>query len=238
MNYYLAGNRVFAIGIFLTGWILLASQTNGAAQENSTNVFAASSVLPPDIKRVVMLPLACDESRMDLYDNCEKFGLVLQSELIKTERFEVVLANSETLRISTGKLSWTGAEALPENFFTSLNQVYDCDAVLFCQLTALHGYPPLAVGWRLKLVDSRTKKIIWAADEIFDASNPKTAKMAQKYQSHVQQTDEKAKTFFKLALTYANRETPEIGGQWDILHSPRFFGRYAAAALLETLPKR
>ncbi len=234
----LAGNRRFAIYILLAGCVLLASRTDGAAQESSTNVFISTPILPLAIKRVVMLPLACNESRADLFDNCEKFGPVFQSELIKTRRFEVVLASPETLRISTGKLSWTGAEALPENFFGSLNQVYGCDAVLFCQLTALHAYPPLAIGWRLKLVDSHTRKIIWAADEIFDASNPETAKSAEKYQSHVQQTDEKTKTFFKLMLTYANREMPAVGDQWDILNSPRFFGRYAAAALLETLPKR
>jgi len=235
---YLAGQRMFAICILLASCILLAGRTSRAAQESSTNIFISSSILPLDLKRVVMLPLACAESRADLSDACEKFGPVLQAELIKTRRFEVVFASPETVRISTGKLSWTGAEALPPNFFDSLNQVYGCDAVLFCQLTTLHAYPPLAVGWRLKLVNSRTKKIIWSADELFDASNPETAKKAEAYQSHQQQTDKKTKGFFKLMWTYANRETPPVGDQWDILNSPRFFGRYAAATLLETLPKR
>jgi hypothetical protein len=233
-----ANNRLFTIFLLLTGGILMAGRMSGLAGESSTNVFISSPRLPAEIKRVVMLPLACDESRADLADDCEKLGPVCQAELIKTKLFEVVSADAETLRISTGKLSWTGAEALPGNFFESLNRVYGCDAVLFCQLTALHAYAPLAIGWRMKLVDSHTKKIIWAADELFDAGNPETAKKAQEYQSHAQHTDVKSKSFFKLLFTYANRETPPVGDQWDILNSPHFFGQYAAAALLATLPHR
>lgn len=237
MNFF-ARKRLFAICLLLTGGILLAGRMDGRADESPTNVFVTSSFMPLEIGRVVMLPLACDESRVDLADGCEKLGPICQAELIKTRRFEVVSADPETLRISTGKSSWTGAEILPGNFFESLNQVYGCDAVLFCQLTTLHAYAPLVVGWRMKLVDSHTKKIIWAADELFDAGNPETAKNAQAYQSHLQQTDVKTKTFFKRLFTFANRETPPVVDQWDILNSPRFFGRYAAASVLATLPKR
>jgi hypothetical protein len=237
MNFF-ARHRLFVICLLLTGEILLAGRMNGRAEEGLTNVFVTSSFMPLEIRRVVLLPLACDESRADLVDGCEKLGPVCQAELIRTKRFEVISADAETLRISTGKSSWTGAETLPENFFTSLNQVYGCDAVVFCQLTTLHAYPPLAVGWRMKLVDSHTKKILWAADELFDAGNPETAKNAQAYQSHLQQTDVKTKTFFQRLFTYADRRTPPMADQWNILNSPRFFGRYAAASVLATLPKR
>jgi len=53
------------------------------------------------------------------------------------------------------------AEILPPDFLDSLQRVYGCDAVLFCELSTFRAYAPLAVGWRMKLVDVRTRQILW-----------------------------------------------------------------------------
>ncbi|MFO1475818.1 MAG: hypothetical protein U1F98_04100 [Verrucomicrobiota bacterium] len=125
--------------------------------------------LAPDVKRVAMLPLACEDKRIDLVDGCESLSTVLQSELIKTKKFEIVTVSRDLLRDRTGRPTWTGAEMLPPELFESLRQLYGCDAILFCQLTTFRPYAPLAVGWRLRLVDARTRQTLWATDEVFDA---------------------------------------------------------------------
>src|ERR1035441_7903692 len=41
---------------------------------------------------------------------------------------------------------------------------------------------PLAVGWRLKLVDARSGQIIWSVDELFDAARPGVFRAAQRFE--------------------------------------------------------
>jgi hypothetical protein len=96
----------------------------------------------------------------------------------------------------------------------------------------------MVIGWRMKLVDISTQKIIWAADTVFDAGDPGVCKDAEAYQKH-QQGAEKPSTFFRRVWTWLNRyPEPASDDQWTILNSPRYFGEYSASTLLQTLPKR
>jgi hypothetical protein len=217
-----AGNRRFRF-VRVCGWLaagVLFGSVIQAADSQPGNVFAWPPVLPPELQRVAVLPLATAGSDVDLSDGGEALGPVLFDELVRTEKFEVVAVRPENLRASSGRAAWTGTEKLPKNFFESLRREYGCDAVLFCELTVYHAYAPLAVGWRLKLADARTHKIIWAADEVFDAGQPDVSqKIWQFFQNHE-----------KVA---AKAET-----RWRAANSPRQFGSYTAAQLLNRLPVR
>jgi hypothetical protein len=91
---------------------------------------------------------------------------------------------------------------------------------LFCELTEFRAYPPLAVGWRLKLVDVRQRKTLWAGDEHFDAGNPAVLSGARLYQHHGQVV------------------LDDDSGGWLAMNSPRWFGEYSIGSLLGTLPAR
>lgn len=227
---YLLGRRLWC-----TGWIggllvacviligcalpsrLITSMTPGYRPEN---VFLYAHALSPDLKCVAVLPLACEDRRPDLQDGCEALNPVFQAELIKTRKFEVVGVSPEVLRNCTGRMAWTGTEVLPQEFFDSLREVSGCDAVLLCQLTAFRAYEPLAVGWRMRLVDARTGQTLWAVDELFDAGHPSGLNGARHYQ------------WAELQGSYND------SGRWLMRNSPREFGQYAAAQVLATLPKR
>lgn len=183
------------------------------------NIFAYPAKLSPDLLRVAVLPLAAEGRDADLPEGCDVLNPILRDELVKTKKFEVVAVSPEVLRHRTGQPAWTGAETLPADLLESLRRVYGCDAVLFAELTAFRAYAPLAVGWRLKLVDARSGQTLWAADEIFDASRPAVAGGAKHFQ----------------------RRAPLAGGpadDWAMLNSPRQFGRFSAAAVLACLPER
>jgi hypothetical protein len=184
------------------------------------NFFSFWSRLAPDIKRVVVLPIACDPQRPELLDGCTLLQPILETELTKTGRFEVVPANAESLCIRTGSDFWTGSEVLPNDFLTGLREQYGCDAVLFCQLTEFRSYSPLAVGWRMRLVEVRSRQTLWAVDEMFDGGNASVLSGATQYQ--------------------AAEEGPvsKRSGHWPISVSPRRFAQYAAAQILATLPER
>lgn len=181
------------------------------------NVFTYPERLSLNLRRVALLPLTSDQDGAVLAAGCEALGPVLRNELIKVKRFEVVSVDAKTLREFTGRPAWAGTESLPPDFFDSLKKTYGCDAVMFCELTVFHAYPPLAVGWRLKLVDASTKQVIWAADEIFDDSDSSVARGAKHF---------------------AERQSAAEPAGWSVRHSPRMFGHYTAATLLACLPNR
>ncbi len=226
---------IISLGLFFGGWTAWA----GDAGASSPNVYRASPQLPPELRRVVVLPLACDQFAGTVADGCRMLDPVLNAALVKTSRFEVVDATPEELRRCTGKMSWTGEEVLPADFFDGLRNVYGCDAVLFCQLTIFRPSAPLAVGWRLKLADAKTGKILWAADEIFDASNLEVAKSAQQFEKRDQPHHGFAfgvYSFFAWCISTPTRSA--LDDQWKVLHSPRYFGQFSAEQILQTLPQR
>ncbi len=224
------------------GCLLCAVLFNGlnlfAGDAPPDNVFTASAILPASLKRVAILPLAHEDSPNDLAAGCEMLYPVLQAELIKTKKFEVVAASPKTVQGLTGQSSWTGGEVLPADFFSSLQRVYGCDAVLFCELSAFHAYPPLTIGWRMKLVDVSTQKIIWSADVVYDASDPAVSKRAQDFEKQ-QEGTEKPASFFRRIVTWLDRRSePATDQPWPVLNSPRYFGQFTTEKLLQTLPER
>jgi hypothetical protein len=184
------------------------------------NIYARPPWLSLTLKRVAVLPLAAAIADHDLPNGCEALAPLLGEELVKIKRFEVVSVSAETLRRRTGRSQWTGTESLPPDFFTFLQGEYGCDGVLFCELTTYQAYAPLAVGWRLKLVDIRTGQILWSVDELFDASRPAVARAAQKFGESPSR------------WPFPRQEN------WVALNSPRQFGRYAVASVLKTVPQR
>ncbi|HSY16691.1 MAG TPA: hypothetical protein VK815_00080 [Candidatus Acidoferrales bacterium] len=184
------------------------------------NVFVYPTKLSLDFRRVAVLPIAPAANDHDLPEGCEALNPVLWEQIVKTKKFEAVTVDASHLSRRTGRAAWTGNEVLPPDFLAYLRREYDCDGVLFAELTTYRAYSPLAVGWRFKLVDARTGQIIWSADELFDASRPEIQRAADHFEAE--------KPAIPL-ITVKN---------WAMTSSPRLFGRYTAAALLDTLPER
>ena len=148
---------------------------------------------------------------------------ILQSELGKSERFELVPVSGEQLRQWTGRSALRSDEALPADLFERLCAGTGCDGVLFSQLTVYQPYPPVAVGWKFSLVECAGEKkgqILWSADEILDSGEPGVARGARAY--------------------YARQIRNEalLSDPTMVLYSPRQFGRYSLDNLLATLPAR
>jgi hypothetical protein len=186
------------------------------------NTFLISPVLPDDLRRVAVLPLAWEGTSNDLSHGSEVLGPVLLAELTKTKKFEVVAVGHEDLGHQTGRQKWTGVEILPADLLGFLQRVYGCDAVLFCQLTTFRPYAPLAVGWRMKLVEARSGHILWAVDREFDAQSARTPVCA------------------RVCSVVSEWFSPESSSNknWRVENSPSQFGRVTLAQVLSTLPNR
>jgi hypothetical protein len=195
-----------------------------------SNVYVRSPILPPEIRRVAILPVTTSGTSPYFESGIETLEPLLFAELEKTKRFEVVQVSPAQLRQWTGKPGWRPDETLPPDLFAHISEPTGCDAVLFAQLTRCNPYQPIAVGWKFCLVSvpppgAKTplavkEQIIWAVDEVLDAGEPGVANAARDYY-----------------VNHLRNDAPSADNS-TILSSPACFGQYSLAALLETLPVR
>lgn len=170
------------------------------------------------VRRLAVLPLVSDVAGAAGQFARDTLEPEIRAELSQMGRFELVYPTPQQLRQWTGKSAWTAEETLPRNFLSVLRQHTGCDGVLFCRLTAYRPYPPLTIGWNLKLVEANKGDILWAADEVFDAGAPAVANSARLYYQK------------------NTKDQPPLNDSRSILNSPRHFGRYAFHALMENIP--
>jgi hypothetical protein len=188
-----------------------------------SNFHRLAPKLPDRIRRVAMLPLSTEPGDSDMVSGRESLEPVLQSEFDRLNLFEVIRVTPQQMRQIAGKSDWAANEKLPVNFLRAIKQETGCDAALFSRLTRYHAYPPMAIGWNLKLVDLTDSQAWWAVDEMFDMADPQVVTAARRYQLEHQK------------YYQAN---PELADSRTALISPRRFAAYSAAAVFATLPDR
>jgi hypothetical protein len=184
------------------------------------NVYHSSDKLPANVRRVAVLPLAADLSDPAAESGQQSLQPVLHAELARARMFDLSLVKPEQLKLWTGQAYWTAEEKLPPDFFQRLERELGCDAVLFSRLTVYRPYPPLLIGWDLKLIDCVDPHVRWSVDEVFDASAPGVAAAARRYH----QTG---------LCGWCCGSEPSTA-----LLSPRRFGQYSASLLVGALPTR
>lgn len=185
-----------------------------------TNVSRAVDRLPPDIRRVAVIPLTAATAGETILAGRDSLEPILQLELSKTRTCEWLIVSREQLRVWTGQAEWSSQDSLPTNFFPVLREKLGCDAVLFSQLTQYRPYKPIAIGWRLDLVECHDAMRLWSLDETYDAGTEPVSNAARRYaQDQVQ---------------IAARQPDST----MILISPAQFGQFTLASSLATLPGR
>ncbi len=209
-------------GLILSGCAVMPARTRmalGPAYEPQ-NVFVTGATLPPSVRRVAVLPLTTSGTGRNLDAGRETLGPIIHSELARTGRFELISVTGNQLRSWTGRSVWRITDRLPAEFLSRIREETGCDAVLFSQLNRYDPYPPLAVGLTLHLVETELPRIVWAVDEMLDASDPTVAAGAERFSAH------------HFAATNPTADSH------DVLQSPRRFGQYAAYTLVGTVPAR
>jgi len=182
---------------------------------HALNVYLAAP--PADLRRVALLPLTAARDDRNHNAGLRTLEPLLQRGLVARQAFEVAPVSPDWLRRETGRAAWRIDEPLPPDLLDRVMQAHGCDAVLFAHLSDYHPYPPLRVGWRIKLIAGAQARVVWSVDELFDASQPRVVSSARRfYQAHQWGVS-------------AN------GHSRAILDSPRRFGAYTIAETLGTL---
>ncbi len=209
------------ISIFVTG----CSQSRYLRQALTpsyvpSNVFTEEPNLPANLRRVALLPSGAISDSAEMAFGLESMEPALRAALARVRTFELVPVSRDELRLLTGRSDWRPDDKLPPDLFDKLKEKLAVDAVLFSTLTAYRAYEPIAIGWRIKLIDADEPHIIWAVDEIFDARVPEVAAAAVRHAEH-------------------HRESASsLEESRSVLTSVRRFGHYAASAVVGTMPGR
>jgi hypothetical protein len=191
---------------------------SGPSHEVS-NVFRKEHLLPGPLKRVAVLPLSYKESSVAFVAGQQSLEPLFQSELTKASRFETVFIRPEQLKQWTGRDRFDAYESLPPNLFKLLAEKTGSDGILFANLSEYKAYPPMVIGWRMKLA-ANDADLLWAVEEIFDASSQPVSNGARRFErAHA-------------------RNNPVLEDSRSILLSPTRFGQYTLDTLLATLPNR
>lgn len=184
-----------------------------------TNVYLRQPRLPAELSRVAVLPFP-KAGRVSA-DIASRTALepLFQAELRKRKRFEVIPVTQQELSVWTGKSTWDATGELPAGLLATIQKETGCDAVIFPALTTFNPYPPVAIGWNVKLVLCADRNIWWSVDEVFDAGNESVAAAAEAYGRR------------EMTMPAPLLENSAI------LASPRRFGQYTAWAVASTLPQ-
>jgi hypothetical protein len=183
-----------------------------------TNVFRKEATLPASVRRVAVLPLVSDMSP-DALAGGQMLQPVLQTELAKAGRFDLIFVTPGQLQQWTGQERWDYHDVLPNGFMKNIASHTDADAVIFARLSRFHAYPPIVVGWRMTLA-ALDADLLWSVDEVFDASEEAVSNSARRF--------DRGQVSSSAALEDSR----------SILLSPRKFGQYTARAVVQTLPHR
>jgi hypothetical protein len=183
------------------------------------NVYHNEAVLPGSLKRVAVLPLSYNDQRSTGPSAVEMLQPIFQAELTKVARFECYFVQPSQLALWTGKERWDDFDELPASFLKEVAERAGCDGVMFGRISNFRAYPPIVIGWRLRLVSNEAGQI-WAADEIFDAADQGVSNSARRYNRG------------------RPRNNPVLEDSRSILLSPSEFGQYTLANVLGTLPMR
>lgn len=173
------------------------------------------------LRRLAVLPLHGGEPGAN--ESLEHGRLTLQPLLLESlrqsHRFEVVSYPGIPPARLEGASSFRVTDTLPHDAWTRLAQESGADAVLFSQLTAYQGYPPLLLGLKLTLVRMVDGQVLWEFDDVFNAGEPATKNSARRYfrdQAGLDST---------------------LDGTSLVLNSPRRFSLYALGSAFSTLPQ-
>lgn len=183
------------------------------------NIYRNEAVLPGSLKRVAVLPLSYNDQRSTGPSAVEMLQPIFQAELTKVGRFESYFVQPAQLALWSGKERWDDFDELPASFLKEVAERTGCDGVMFSRISNFKAYPPMVIGWRMRLVSNEAGQV-WAADEIFDAADQAVSNSARRYNRG------------------RPRNNPVLEDSRSILLSPSEFGQYTLASVLGTLPIR
>jgi hypothetical protein len=176
--------------------------------------FFAVDQLPADLRRVAVLPVFVGEDHV--FDR-DRFDELVESQLRRAGRFEIIVVDQSVLRNKTGRSQIAVSEQIPVSLVRHL-QTKGVDGVFQLSITEFSPYRPFALGVHARLFPLGEPKAIWAVDELFSSSDQKVVNSARHY-----------------ALSSQNKRPP-YGDSYAALRGPFLFSKFVMRTIVQTIP--
>ncbi len=174
------------------------------APKYSVDNYYVSSLQDRESIRRVLIADPVNLSETD-YSELEKiFFNSLKDELKKIKAFDIVPAK-DVLKVKE-KLEFKKLNSIltTGNFDSDklfeIARKYNVQGALFSAITSFKKYPPYVLGVKIFLVNIRTGKVVWAVDEVFDASRYDVKNLAKFYYYDVCDTSKNPSLEWKIVL--------------------------------------
>lgn len=184
-----------------------------------TNVRAAAH-LPETVRRIVLLP--CGAADPHITENTLRdLDRILATGLSRSARAEISTLNRETLARIAGQPNVLSTALLPADFVARVAAQTGADAVLFVDVTAYSPYPPLVLGLRARLVETKNSESLWNFDNIVSTADPSVVNSAR-----------------ARALNSTHNSATPGDRSHTVLQNPPAFADFVAETIWATLPPR
>ena len=128
------------------------------------------------IGRVAIVQLDNDSSYAEISaDITEALFLALQ----KKQAFGLTVVRQQDSAWRSLQLDLDSAYTLGQ--LSAIRRTLNCDAILAGAITKYRPYPHLTVGLRIKLIDVNSGELLWALEQVWDASDKATECRVKKY---------------------------------------------------------
>jgi|TARA_B110000438_G_C15797038_1_gene643312 hypothetical protein len=195
------------------------STTQPATKPNAEvqNLYA-SAPIDPAIIRVVVLPVHYPAFQEDVHSYLDELWA---QALQRQNRFEIILLSREQIAEWTGRSQWSSTDVLPDRLRKRIEERYQPDAVMLCDLTRMESYQPLEIGLRAKLFEWHGGDFLWGVDGVW----------SQRPNGRIEARPRKLSQIFTLFedSRKSNLDLATI--------SPRYFYYHLVESIALTLPK-
>ena len=134
-----------------------------------SNVRAAAR-LPESVRRIVLLPCGAADLRIT-EDTLRDLDRSLAAALTRSARAEISTLDRATLGRIAGRPNLLSTSVLPADFLARVSAATGADAVLFVDVTAYSPYPPLVLGLRGRLIETKEAVSLWNFDNILSTTS-------------------------------------------------------------------
>lgn len=166
------------------------------------------------VGRVALLELDNQTTRPEL---SEIFTQALADGLGKRNLFSIQKVMQTDSVWQTHRLGNMQSHTLDD--LAAARQAMGVDAVMFGTIQRYMPFPHLQIGVNLRMIDTRSGRLLWAVEDVWDSSDKAVERRMKRY------FNEHIRTGYEPM-------------NWQILvTSPRAFDRYVAYEIAETLPE-
>jgi len=184
------------------------------------NYYVDPDLMEGEIRRVLLVPPKNLTNYEESRDLLEESRMILEGELRLAKKFDIVryqdVLTKEQMQI-VDNLNIDKQGSYDADAMFDIGRSANVQGILFTSITRYKPVKPMVLGVKMNLLQIRKGAIVWAVDEVFDASREDIKNLAR----------------YHYYQKYDTSQNPSL--KWDyLLSSMNEFAKFTVAEMLKT----